>query len=90
MRCSPKPVRDGRRAFGAESIGKTVGKQAACMKSACVSVVPTRGETNCYFERAQILRSTEELIVPVLANQIQKRLRIFHNLPETWAQPILK
>ena len=64
MRCSPKPVRDGRRAFGAESIGKTVGKQAACMKSACVSVVPTRGETNCCFERAQILRPTEESNCP--------------------------
>lgn len=46
MRCTPSPVRDGRRDFGAESIGNTCGKLIASVQFARVSEILIRGETN--------------------------------------------
>ena len=57
MRCSTKPVCDGRRSFGAESMGFASGRRTACIKSARVSVVGapnTWSKTNRYYKGARI------------------------------------
>ena len=66
MRRSPKLVCDGRRVFGAESMSRAVGKQAACMKSACVSVASHRGRTNRCIESARIPGQPMNPLVPLL------------------------
>ena len=54
MRCSPKPVCDGRQVFGAESMSQKVGKRVACMKRRikktsdleCFAICPFTGKMN--------------------------------------------